>query len=129
MCIRDSVWIGGILKVGQNDVTGKVNGLETNLCGQGSVICEATTTYGVGYENGNKVAKYICENSGGRCVVIAPSDNQNVFGVDLRTTYDPLNGGFTDYPIGTMPFEVNPNNWWHRNFRSLLSQENLFDLS
>ena len=106
---------GEFREVGNEDGTNDVNGVKASLCGRGSVICEATTTSGIGYEDGNKVAVYICENSGGRCVVIAPSNNQDVFGVVLGTTYDRMNGGFTSYPKGTEPFEVNPDSWLHRN--------------
>lgn len=87
------------------------------MCGLEVVICKATSTGGVGYEGDKKVADYQCYNSGGHCVVRAPSNSKDVFGVELRTTYDSLNGGAMDYPVGTNSFEVDPDSWWDRNIK------------
>ena len=78
---------------------------DRNLCGAGSVMCEANRTGGVtapnnhpiwpnqNYDDGRKIALYSCSNSGGQCSFFSPSNDEHVFGANIGTTYDKHRGG------------------------------------
>ena len=91
--------------------------LPENSCGPGTVSCIANGTGGIGgYEDGGKLARYACINSGGTCSFVAPSNGEHVFGADgFRDTY--YNGKFGTAATRVERFTVDPNSWWDRHIR------------
>jgi hypothetical protein len=85
------------------------NTVENSKCGNAPVSCIATSTGGIGkYQDGNKLARYNCSNSGGNCSFVAQGDGEHVYGAKLGTSWHPDYGAFTR-AYGVEGFIVNPN--------------------
>jgi hypothetical protein len=82
---------------------------ENSKCGNAPVSCIATSTGGIGkYQDGNKLARYNCSNSGGNCSFVAQGDGEHVYGAKLGTSWHPDYGTFTR-AYGVEDFIVDPN--------------------
>ena len=71
--------------------------------------CQATNTAGVGYQDGNKIGEYTCQNSDGVCIVTfsAVGGSDEVYGADDYRHHQGADGMFYESATAVSPFTIN----------------------